>query len=109
MGLGRIFKVRRFTPTNPRVKAAFAKYYKPYARLIEMGTMPVEKVEEININMFLDVCLVTWEGIEDENKKPIPYSREVAFDIFKAAPDLFETLWKFANNYENYRAEVGNS
>ena len=53
------FRVRRFNAQNPRVKAAMAAYYKPYARLIELGTLPDEKANEIAIRLFIDICLVS--------------------------------------------------
>ena len=43
------FKIRRFGSNNPRIKAALASYYKPYAKQVEMGTLPPEKSLEINI------------------------------------------------------------
>lgn len=103
------FRVRRFNSSNPRVKAAMATYYKPYARLIEMGTMPPEKAEELNIRLFIDVCLVSWEGLTDENGEPIPFSKEKAFDVLKSLPDVFATLWKNANDFANFKEELGNS
>ena len=109
MGNGRVFTIRRVTASNPRMKAAMARFYKPYARLIEMDALPPEKLQEINVQLFLEVCLAGWSGILDGEGKEIPYSREVAAEILKSAPDLFDTLWKFANNFENYRDDVGNS
>lgn len=103
------FRIRRFNASNPRVKSAMATYYKPYARQIELGTMPQEKSDEIMIKLFIDVCLVSWEGVEDENGKPIPMTKENALELFKSLPDLFQSLYAHANNFENYKDEVGNS
>lgn len=103
------FRIRRFNSSNPRVKAAMAAYYKPYARQIEMGTLPVEKSDEIAIRLFIDVCLVSWEGVEDEKGQPIEMTKENAFEMFKSLPDLFATLQKHANDFENYKEELGNS
>jgi hypothetical protein len=103
------FKLRRFNADNPRTKAAMAAYYKPYARQIEMGTMPPEKTNEISIRLFIDICLVSWQGIEDESGKPIECNKENALELFKDLPDLFSTLWAHVNNFENYKEELGNS
>lgn len=103
------FKVRRFVSTNPRVKAAMAAYYKPYARMIEMGTMPQEKSDEITIKLFIDVCLVSWEGLEDGEGKPIEFTKENAFQVLKSLPVMFEAVWKYANNFENFKEDLGNS
>lgn len=103
------FCLRRFVGSNPRVKAAMAAYYKPYARQIEMNTLPVEKSDELGIRLFVDVCLVSWSGVLDENKQPIECNKDNALKLFKALPDLFATLQKYANDFESYKDEVGNS
>lgn len=103
------FRVRRFNSQNHRVKAAMASYYKPYARQVELGTLPQEKSTEITMKLFIDVCLVSWEGVEDENEQPIECNKENALKLFKSLPDLFEALWKYANDFENYKEDLGNS
>ena len=103
------FKIRRFSSQNPKVKAAMAAYYKPYAKQVEMGTLPPEKTNEITMKLFVDCCLVSWEGILDETGKAIEFNKENALKLFKELPDLFETLWKHANSFENYKEELGNS
>lgn len=103
------FKVRRFSSQNPRVKAAMASHYKPFARQVELGTLPVEKSNEITIKLFLETCLVSWTGVVDETGKPLEFNKENALKLFQELPDLFDTLWKHANGFENYKEELGNS
>lgn len=103
------FLIRRFNSQNPRVKAAMAAYYKPYARQVELGTLPQEKSDEITMKLFIDVCLASWQGIEDEKGNPIECNKENALKIFKSLPDLFDSLWKHANDFVNYKEDVGNS
>lgn len=105
---GTEFLVRRFTGTNPRAKAAMAKYFKPYARQIENDTLSLDKVTEININMFLDVCLVDWKGVVIDGTE-VKFDHDTAFKMFRALPDLFDTLWKYANDFKTYREDLGNS
>ena len=103
------FRIRRMVGTNPRVKAAMAAYYKPYARQIEMGTLPADKDHELSIRLFIDVCLASWEGVTDENGKPLECTKENALKLFTSLPDLFATLQKYSNDFESYKNEVGNS
>lgn len=102
------FRVRRFSPTNTRAKAAMAAYYKPHARQIELGTLPQEKSFEININLFIDMCLVSWKGVEMEDKE-VECTKENAQKLFKALPDLFNALWDHCNDFQSYKEDVGNS
>lgn len=100
--------IRRFSESNPRTKAAMAAYYKPYARQVEAGTLPPEKEKELQIKLFIDISLVSWQGISDENGNMIEFSKENAISLFKSLPDLFKSAWEFANSFESYKEVVGN-
>ncbi len=104
---GTAFLLRPFKTSNPRVKAALAKHYKPYARQIENDAIDLGKQRDINTQLFMDVCLVDWRGvvIDGEEKK---YDRETGLLLFKALPELFDTLWKHAQDYKNYKEDLGN-
>lgn len=104
------FRLLRFHQNNPKIKAAFARHYKPYARQMEMGTLPQEKSDEISIRVFIETSLVGWEGVEDGEGNPIPFTSENALNLLKSMPELFTELWKHANTFSNYQAhDVGNS
>lgn len=102
------FLLRPFKATNPRTKAATANYYKPYARQIEMGTLDLKKQMEINIKIFIDVCLVEWRGVEIDGAQ-VECNKDNAMKLFTALPDLFDTLWIHVNDFKNYKEELGNS
>lgn len=102
------FLIRPFKASNPRVKAALALYYKPYARQIDLGTLELAKQQEINIKLFVNVCLVDWKGIEIDGQKA-DHGQENAVKLFTLLPALFDTLWKHANDFSNYKEELGNS
>lgn len=101
------FLLRPFKSQNPRVKAAMAQHYKPYARLIELGTLEIEKQNEINIKLFINACLVDWKGVEIDGAV-VACDKDNALKLFLALPELFQTLWKHVNDYQNYKEELGN-
>lgn len=103
------FLLRPFKQSNPRVKAAMAHHFKPFARQIEMGTLDDVKQMEIQVKIFIDVCLVDWKGVEIDDKL-VECTPENALKFFTNLPDLFDTLWKHASDFSNYKIEdVGNS
>lgn len=103
------FKVRRFGGENsPSVKAAFAKHYKPFAALIQNGSMPHKKERKIMAKIFVESCLLDWDGVEIDGKAT-PFSKEVAEEFMLSLPDLMETLIQHANDSQNYRETLGNS
>ena len=102
------FRVRYLNASNPRVKAAMAVHYKPYARQIDLGTLDQETQNQIRIKLFIDICLVSWSGVEDEGKE-LECNPQNAMALFKHLPTLFGTLWDYANDHTNYKEDVGNS
>jgi hypothetical protein len=102
------FKVKRFGGVNqPELKRAFAKYYKPYAKQIENGTLSPDKEREVTTRTFVEVVLVDWRGIEIDGKEE-PFTKELAIKFFLELPELFELVIKHATSFDNYRADLGN-
>lgn len=102
------FRVRHFAASNTKVKAAMAQHYKPYARQVDLGTLEQEKSEEIQMKIFIDTCLVSWTGVEIDGQE-VECNKDNALKLFKSVPMLFDTLWKYCNDFQNYREDLGNS
>jgi hypothetical protein len=103
----------RFGGKNtPKIKAAMAKHYKPYSKMIEAGTLESKKEEELQIKVFVESCLRDWKGIEIGGVAK-ECTAENAMELFKALPNLFEQLVSHcsnaANYKENYTEALGNS
>lgn len=102
------FRVARFGGANDRLmKAASAKYYKPYARQADKGTLDSKKEREIMVNVFVGSCLRDWKGVEADGQE-IPFSHEAAVKLFLALPDLFDTLHEYASDISSFREDLGN-
>lgn len=106
---GTKFLIRRLGGNNTRLKAAYAKYYKSKARLIESGQLPDEEAKTLMYKVFIDTCLADWEGVTDEDGNDLECTPENALDLFKKLPELYNALNEEANKVGNYRADLGNS
>jgi hypothetical protein len=103
------FLVKRFGGSNSvAVKQAMATHYKPYARLVEAGTLDPEKENEIMLKMFVNSCLCDWKGVEIDGKQA-EFSKELAIEFLKGLPELSKTLMDHASDSANYREDLGNS
>lgn len=103
------FLVKRFGGLNsPKVKAAMSKYFKPYARQIENGTMDLKKEKEIMYRVFVESCLVDWKGVEIDGQE-VPFSTDAALKLLCRLTDLADTLVEYAQDMKNYKEELGNS
>jgi hypothetical protein len=103
------FKIRRFGGANEfKMRQVASKYYKPYARAIEQGTLDVETTRLINVKTFVHACLVDWEGVVIDGKEA-PFNEEAAIKFFMHLPVIFDILFEYAQDSKNYRADLGNS
>lgn len=101
------FRLRRFGGSNTELKKAMVRHYKPKARLIEKGLLSEAEERSIVAKSFISACMIDWEGVEVDGEL-VPYSFDVAVELFKGLPELLETLMEYAQDSENYREEVGN-
>lgn len=102
------FLISRFGSSNQKAKALTAKYYKPYAALVQNGGMPEEKSTEISLRVFVESCMIDWKGIQIDGVE-VPFSHEAALKLLKEMPDLADTLMTHASNSANYKEDLGNS
>jgi len=103
------FKMKRFGGANsPKVKELMNKLYKPYARMIENNTLPAEKEFELTARIFSMSAMVDWKGVEVEGKK-IDFSVDEAVKLFIRLPELYDALFKYASDFNNFREDLGNS
>ena len=89
------------------MKAAMAKFYKPYARQVETGTLGAEKEREITCKVFVHSCLVDWKGVEIDGQE-CPFDADKAVELFLTLPDLMDTLVSYASDNKNYKEDLGN-
>lgn len=107
------FLVRPFMDSNPRVRAAMAKDFKPHARLIDLGTLPEKKEREIMTKIFVNACVEDWKGVKDDAGEEIPFSKEKCVELLMDLPQLMKTLMSHAQDFKNYKQDateaLGNS
>jgi hypothetical protein len=103
------FKIKRFGGFNSQsIKAALAKHYKPYAKMIEAGSFPPDKEREITLKVFVNACITDWKGIEIDGKAA-EFSHDACLGLLMSLPELADALVKYASESQNYREELGNS
>jgi len=102
------FLVKRFGGANsPKVKELMNRLYKPYARMIENNTLPIDKELEINARVFVMSSMLDWRGVEVDDKE-INFSQEEAVKLMIRLPELFESLVKYASDFSSFKEDLGN-
>lgn len=104
------FLVKRFGGVNSHaLKSAMARFHKPFARQIDLGTLTEEKTREIHTKVFIATSLKGWQGVMDSSGKEIPFTEENALNLLMKLPDLADFLYSYAAETNNYREDLGNS
>ena len=109
LGNGISFNLRRFGGSNAsKVKQAMAKYHKPYARLLESDKLSIEESNLIMAKVFVEACVISWEGIKNSDGSDIPFTFDNAVKLFTELPDLFQTLFNHCNSMDSFKEDLGN-
>ena len=84
--------------SNKKFSRVLSRSIKPYRRQLDKGTLDPEVSDELMINVYLDTVVLGWSGFQDAEGNDIPYSREAAYALFKAMPEMFDELMAFASD-----------
>jgi len=57
------------------------KLYKPFKKALRKDTLDSKKHLAIAHKLMVETIILDWKGIDDDNDKPIPYSKEKALEI----------------------------
>lgn len=99
-------KIARAGGANAAFQKALAAKVRPYKRQLDAGTIPDDVAEKLFLDVYAESVVLGWEGVTDENGKPLPYSKENAVKLFSDLPDLFRDVQNQAASISNFRAEV---
>lgn len=89
---------------NPRYRERLRALMKPYKRQVRTDTLPEDLSEDMVLRAFSETILLGWEGLEDEDGKAVPYSREKAYELLRDLRDFRAIVAEIAQEQETYRA-----
>lgn len=99
--MGNIPTVRlaRQSKANKAYSKALEAATRPYRRQIELETLSNELSEKIFMGVFVDTVVLSWNYIKlsdvtgnEEDTGYAPFNRENATALFKALPELYDSL-----------------
>jgi hypothetical protein len=102
------FLLKRFGGVhNPKVKSEMARLFKPYAKLIEIGQLDADIERKIFLQLFVNSSMLDWEAVTI-NDVITPFDTTVAVDLLFGLPDLAKILTDYAQDFGNFKEELGN-
>lgn len=99
-------KLRIARITSPAYENALQKLSQPYAVSSSKGKLPINVMNELVCQAASHHILIDWDGLEDEQGAPIPYSQPKAYELLTASTDFMRMVIEFAANVENYRRKA---
>lgn len=98
------FYISRMSSSNKGYQKTMEAKTRSHRRALQLGTMPEEMAQKINIEVFCEAVLKGWSNIYAEDGSPLVFSKSAAINLMGELPDLYERLSLEAQNIENFRA-----
>jgi hypothetical protein len=98
-------RVLRAGGANRKFSRSFSRIVKPYRRQLERGTLEPEKSDELMLEVYLDSVIIDWDGFNDSNGKPIPYTKQVAREFFTVMPEMFNDIQNIATEMATFQEQ----
>lgn len=88
---------------NPNYDALLRKLGKPYRSQLRREDLAGDVLDDIVRKVFAETVLLDWEGIEDDDGKPVPYSKEQALAYLTDIPDFYRDVQELAGQAALFR------
>ena len=100
------FRVARAGGQNTAYLTYLEAKLKPHRRMLQMDTMDPKLFENIVMDAFATTVVLGWEGVEDRNGNPLPYTPNNAMVLFTDLPDLYKDLQEQSTKVALFRNDV---
>ena len=107
-GDGLKIKIARAGGRNKQYLKELNKLQRKYGRLIENDVLENSKADELLAEIYAKTILLDWEGITDENDKPLLFNVSNAKKILLDIPDLFILIRNESSKLTNFREQESN-
>lgn len=102
------FKIARAGGSNERYTQVLLTKTQPYRRQIQiqgrnLDQKTVKLIQKLNLEAFIEACLLGWEGVTAKDGSLVPFSKDNASKLAQELPALFEDLQEHANNLATFR------
>jgi len=97
------FLCRRLTVEDPRFRKVTEAKTKPYRQAIRTETISSELLRRINVEVFVEACLLDWKNVNGKDGNPLEFNKENAIWLFLQLPDLFSLVSEEAGRIRNFQ------
>lgn len=97
-------KIARAGGANKQFAKTLEQLSRPHRRAIQLETLGQEASEDIMYRTFAQTVVLGWEGVLDDDGKPIAFSADACVKLFKEMPDFFLEVQAMATSLALWRA-----
>lgn len=99
-------RVARAGGSNTKFAKVLEQKMKPYKRALANDTMDNKVAEKLLVEAYADAIILGWEGVEDRDGNPMPFTRENVIKLFTDLPDLFVDVQQQSAKSALFRTEI---
>lgn len=105
-GKGVKIKTRRAGGANSKFQKLLIKRTAPHKALLKQNLLDESQALEIMAGVYADAVIIGWEGVTDENDKPLAFNRENVIKVLLDLPDLFNAIQDATADHSNFQSEM---
>lgn len=102
-GTKETFIIARATARNDKFMKVSESVMKPYEKKMKKNELPIHKIRELNIEIFVNSLLIGWENIYTEDGILWEYSISNARKLMEMLPDLYDDLLSQCHDIETFK------
>jgi len=100
------FRVKIARMNNPEFEKALRRIRRPYLRRMRRGEISEDVAEMIMRQAVAETILLGWEGLVDDDDKPIIYSKEKALELLSESREFFNEVFDMSRDAAIFREEL---
>jgi len=101
---GIFFTIKRTGGSNKAYSEQATKRLRPYVQKFNKGSsIPLDIIQDINIQLFVEYALTSWENVTDRQGNQLPFTKENAVKLLQELPELYSFLSEEGSNLDNFK------
>lgn len=82
-------RIARAGGSNQKYNKTIARLSKPHKRSIQTETIDLKTLDALMVEAYAEAVVISWEGVNDRDGKPIAFSKKACIKLFTDLPELF--------------------
>ena len=102
------FRIKLARSGNSKAQDLLEKLLKPHRFALQNNTIHIDVLKEINNKVLAQTVVLGWDGLIDDEGKPVPFSPSIAYDLLQNPQyrDFRDMVQKLADEPELFRNEA---